>query len=56
MAIDFPNSPTSNQIFTSGERSWKYDGEKWVSYTEGGTAPSAGSSRDTMVIVYMEVY
>jgi hypothetical protein len=31
MAINFPGSPTLNQIFTSGSRSWKWDGSKWVS-------------------------
>lgn len=30
MAIDFPNSPTTGQIYTVGGRSWQYDGEKWA--------------------------
>jgi hypothetical protein len=30
MAIDFPNTPTLNQTYTVGSRTWKYDGEKWV--------------------------
>ena len=30
MAIDFPNSPTTNDIYTVGNRTWRYDGEKWV--------------------------
>lgn len=29
MAIDFPNSPTNGQEFTSGGTSWVYDGTKW---------------------------
>lgn len=29
MAINFPNSPTTGQIFTSGSTSWIYDGVKW---------------------------
>lgn len=29
MPIDFPNSPTTNQTFTVGNRTWQYDGEKW---------------------------
>jgi len=30
MALDFPVSPTTNQIFTSGPASWRWDGTKWV--------------------------
>jgi len=33
MAIDFPDSPTNNQIYTSGGRSWIWNGSSWVSYT-----------------------
>jgi hypothetical protein len=33
MAIDFPNSPTSNQIYTVGSRSWKWDGTIWAIYS-----------------------
>lgn len=29
MAIDFPNSPTNGQEFTSGGTTWVYDGTKW---------------------------
>lgn len=32
MPIDFPNSPTTNQLFQSGDKTWRYDGEKWVIY------------------------
>ena len=28
-AIDFPNSPTLNQEFTSGNTTWKWDGVSW---------------------------
>lgn len=31
MPIDFPDSPTTNQIYSSGNRSWIYDGTAWVS-------------------------
>ena len=33
MAIDFPNSPTTNQIYTVGSRSWKWDGTIWAIYS-----------------------
>lgn len=29
MAINFPTSPTLNQIYTYGTRSWKWNGEGW---------------------------
>lgn len=29
MAIDFPNSPTTNQTYTANGRTWIYDGQKW---------------------------
>ena len=31
MAINFPDSPTLNQEFTSAGRTWKWDGTTWVS-------------------------
>ena len=30
MAIDFPNTPSTNQTFSSNGRTWLYDGAKWV--------------------------
>ncbi len=29
MAIDFPNSPTLNQMFFSSGRTWKWTGTRW---------------------------
>lgn len=36
MPIDFPNSPFLNQVFyeTTSGRSWLWDGEKWLSYSD----------------------
>ena len=31
MALDFPNSPLTGQLFTQGQTTWIYDGVKWVS-------------------------
>jgi len=31
MAINFPDSPTNGQTYTSGTMSWIFDGAKWVS-------------------------
>jgi hypothetical protein len=36
-ALDFPNSPTANQIFTAPDGTqWKWDGVKWVPAGAGG--------------------
>jgi len=37
VAIDFPNSPTVGQIFTSGSFSWRWDGTRWVSVAMGSS-------------------
>lgn len=29
--INFPNSPTTGQIFVAGDRKWQWDGGKWIS-------------------------
>ena len=41
-ALDFPNSPTLNEVFTSGGTSWKWNGTVWnvVRSTAGATGPS----------------
>lgn len=31
MAINFPDSPTLNELFTAAGRTWKWDGTTWVS-------------------------
>jgi hypothetical protein len=30
MALNFPTSPELNQVYTSGTRSWRWDGSSWV--------------------------
>jgi hypothetical protein len=43
MAIDYPNSPTVGQVFTSGSGSWTWDGTKWTATPGGWTdAPTDG--------------
>lgn len=41
-AIDFPNSPTLNQVFTAEGKSWIWTGSYWSSRTtqiiDGGSA------------------
>ena len=44
MAIDFPNSPTTNQIYSVGNRTWVYDGSAWVLRSASASAGSITSS------------
>jgi hypothetical protein len=45
-AIDFPNSPSVNDLHTVGNRVWKWNGTTWdavrssVSYSTGATGPT----------------
>ena len=41
-ALDFPNNPTLNEVFTSGNTSWKWNGTVWnvVRSTAGATGPT----------------
>jgi hypothetical protein len=51
MAIDFPNSPTSNQIYTSGGRSWIWNGSSWVAYTTTITADLIANGSITSAMI-----
>lgn len=53
-ALNFPSSPTLNQVYTANNRSWIWDGTSWVSVaavtggsinntTIGATTPSTGA-------------
>ena len=48
MALDFPNSPSVNQVYSSGGYSWEWDGSSWNSLgvTDIG---NAGSTRDEFI-------
>jgi hypothetical protein len=46
MALNFPTSPTTNQIFSDNGKTWKYDGTAWrtlnvIGITGGGTGLTA---------------
>ena len=41
MAIDFPDSPSVNDVFTVGSRTWQWDGVAW------SLSPSTGISSVT---------
>jgi len=32
MPIDFPGSPTTGDLYTVGDRRWRFDGTAWASY------------------------
>jgi len=54
MALDFPTSPSTNQIFTSNGKTWKYDGTAWrtlnvIGITGGGTGLTAINAGDTFL-------
>jgi len=34
MPLDFPISPSPNQVYTSGSVSWKWNGQAWDAYNE----------------------
>ena len=34
MALNFPNSPSVNDVFESGDSKWKWDGSSWIIVTE----------------------
>jgi len=38
MAINFPDAPSTGDEFTSGDRTWKWDGTTWESLAAGLTA------------------
>jgi len=54
MALDFPTSPSTNQIFTSNGKTWKYDGTAWrtlnvIGITGGGTGLTAINAGDAFL-------
>jgi len=53
--IDFPNSPTVGQVFTSASESWVWDGTKWAAAGSGtgvGDVVGPGSSVSGNVATY----
>jgi hypothetical protein len=43
MAIDFPNSPSVNDKFTVGTKTWMWDGTTWIIYSAGTVNAHAGT-------------
>jgi hypothetical protein len=40
MPIDFPNSPTVNDVYSAGGRSWTWNGTSWVLNAYVGVVPA----------------
>lgn len=49
MALDFPASPTTGQIYTSGAASWKYNGTAWVGVSADKVSTVSKTSDYTVV-------
>ena len=47
MTIDFPNSPTLNEEFTSGSNTWKWDATSWNLVRSIGPSGPTGASGPT---------
>lgn len=54
MAIDFPDSPSVDQTYTSGDRTWRWDGEKWLVVNQN--AANSLYLYDLQVLSRMETY
>lgn len=46
MAITFPSSPYTSQIYTVGSKSWQWDGDKWLSYYNESPSHIYGTGAD----------
>lgn len=44
MAIDFPASPTLNQLFAADDKLWQWDGVAWTAYLAANNASLHGAS------------
>jgi hypothetical protein len=42
MAIDFPTSPSVDQVHTAGGKSWRWNGASWVGITGAGATGATG--------------
>lgn len=43
MPLTFPSSPSTNQVYTSGGRSWQWNGTTWAIVPGGLIANSVGT-------------
>jgi len=50
MAIDFPNSPATNDSYTSGGRTWLYNGTAWTLLTLTQTVIPSNSVTSSSIV------
>lgn len=50
MALDYPASPTTGQIYTSGAASWRWTGTAWVGNTVGTTLGIVSKTADYTIL------
>ena len=43
MALDFPSSPVLNEVYSSGGRSWIWNGTEWLGYNPGLPGPTGAT-------------
>ena len=55
MPLDFPDSPTTNDTYTFGGVTWKYDGAKWR-LLAGSSVPQFVSTLPTSPVDGQEIY
>jgi hypothetical protein len=51
--IDFPNSPTLNQTFTSGGKTWRWSGTAWTAHSTGSSAPRFWAYAEDAAALYL---
>ena len=44
MALNFPDNPSVNDIFTSGSSRWQWDGSSWVRQGSAGAQGATGAA------------
>jgi hypothetical protein len=43
MPLNFPDSPTLNEIYTSGSNSWRWDGTVWNALSSSSVGPAGAT-------------
>ena len=54
-AIDFPNSPTTGQVYTVNGKSWRYNGTYWVVEATESIGSGGLSTASEGAIIIMDI-